>query len=89
MTALAALVAAVPAALILAATGRSSLGGIEEPVTPIAGPPILGGILVIAWVAGVGAGTLRELRRAGVIGTSGASGGAPPDGPDGPDRPVS
>lgn len=71
---LATLAAAIPAALLLSATG--------SPDDTAAGRFALSGLLVIAWVVGLGFGTVRELR-----GTASRRPGAP--GAAGPGGPVS
>ncbi len=70
------LAAAVPGALILSATGGA---------TDVAsGRAALGGLLVIAWVAGIGVGVWREWRRRGP-----AAGPSPPTNASGGPGPVS
>ena len=70
------LAAAVPGALILSATGGA---------TDVAsGRAALGGLLVIAWVAGIGVGVWREWRRRGS-----AAGPSPPTNASGGPGPVS
>ncbi len=71
---LATLAAAIPAALLLSATG--------SPDDTAAGRIALSGLLVIAWVVGLAFGTAREFR-----GTNPPRGGPP--GVAGPGRPVS
>jgi len=70
---LATLAAAVPAALLLSATGN--------PDDAVAGRIALSGLLVIAWVVGVVFATVREIR--------GVARGPSPPGVSGPARPVS
>lgn len=70
---LATLTAAVPAALLLSATGN--------PDDMAAGRLALSGLLVIAWVVGLGFGVVREIRARG-------HGSSPPES-SGPARPVS
>lgn len=71
---LATLAAAIPAALLLSATG--------SPDDTAAGRLALSGLLVIAWVAGLVFGTAREVRGTGLRGPG-------PPGVAGPGRPVS
>ncbi len=71
---LATLAAAIPAALLLSATGN--------PDDAAAGRVALGGLLVIAWVVGIVFGTVRELRGTTLRGPG-------PPGIGGPGRPVS
>jgi curved DNA-binding protein CbpA len=69
---LATLVAAIPAALLLSATGG--------PDDLAAGRIALSGLLVIAWVVGLVFGIVREVR--GVASQTGAGGAGPPGDPD-------